>query len=135
MKIIFGFLLIQVSALLAMYEYYHLGQWLTPPPVRASQKWKHEAEKVVRTSKSLQASLSSLGKIEQTTTDQQFKEMIDSTQSPFKVVAGGNYTLKLQFMPWMEDMKYGYVIQHEIFELTGNKIAEFNVNIEIGRLW
>ncbi len=98
-------------------------------------KWKKEVAKNVSKSKTLQTTLPSLRKIDQTTTDQQFKEMIDATISPFKVTPGGNYLLKLQFMPWMEDMKYGYVIQHEVFDISGNKVSEFNVNIEIGRLW
>ena len=135
MKIIFGFILIQIALLLAAYEHFHMGELFTPPAARAAKKWKTEVEKNVSKSKTLQVSLPSLYKIEQTTTDQQFKEMIDATTSPFKVVAGGNYLLKLQFMPWMEDMKYGYLIQHEVFDVTGNKVSEFNVNIEIGRLW
>ena len=76
-----------------------------------------------------------LSKIDQSTTDQQFKEMIDQTPSPFKVVQKGKYTLKLQFMPWIEEMKYGYLIQHELFDANGNKVSEFNVNIDIGKLW
>lgn len=135
MKLLFGFILIQIAVLLAVYEHFHLGELLTPPAARAAKKWKSEVEKNVNKSKTLQTSLSSLNKIEQTTTDQQFKDMIDATASPFKIAGGGNYLLKLQFMPWMEDMKYGYIIQHEIFDISGNKISEFNVNIEIGRLW
>lgn len=135
MKILFGFILIQLAVLLAAYEHFHIGEWLVPPAARAAKKWKSEVVKNMSKSKTLQASLPSLYKIEQTTTDQQFKDMIDATASPFHIAAGGNYLLKLQFMPWMEDMKYGYVIQHEVFDVTGNKVSEFNVNIDIGRLW
>lgn len=135
MKILFGFLLIVCAGGLIVYDHYDLDYWQTPPHVRASHKWKSEVEKVTKKSTPLKTALLLLSKIEQTTTDQQFKEMIDKTVSPFKSVQKGSYTLKLQFMPWIEEMKYGYLIQHELFDSKGNKISEFNINIDIGKLW
>lgn len=135
MKIVFGFLLIVFASALVAYEHYNLSYWQTPPNVRASQKWKTEIEKITKKSNPLKTALLLLSKIEQTTTDQQFKDMIDQTASPFKTVQKGTYTLKLQFMPWIEEMKYGYLIQHELFDSKGNKVSEFNVNIDIGKLW
>ncbi len=135
MKILFGFLLIVFAGGLVAYDHYDLAYWQTPPHVRASRKWKWEVEKVTKKSAQLKTALLLLSKIEQTTTDQQFKDMIDQTVSPFKSVQKGSYTLKLQFMPWIEEMKYGYLIQHELLDSKGNKISEFNINIDIGKLW
>lgn len=135
MKILFGFLLIVSAAGIVAYEHFNVSYWQTPPAVRASQKWKSEVDKEMKKSKPLKTALQLVKKIEQTTTDQQFKEMIDATKSPFKTVNTGTYSLKLQFMPWIEDMKYGYLIQHELFDAKGNKVSEFNINIDIGRLW
>lgn len=135
MKFVFGFLLVVFASGLMSYEYFNLSYWQQAPSSRASEKWKSEIEKIFAKNAKLKTALLLLAKIEQTTTDQQFKEMIDATRSPFKIVNKGSYILKLQFMPWIEDMKYGYLIQHELFDLQGNKVSEFNVNIDIGKLW
>ena len=135
MKFVFGFFLIVFASGLIGYEYLNISYWQKSPSTRASEKWKSEIEKISTKNGKLKTALLLLAKIEQTTTDQQFKEMIDATRSPFKSVTQGAYVLKLQFMPWIEDMKYGYLIQHELFDLQGNKVSEFNVNIDIGKLW
>jgi hypothetical protein len=135
MKILFGFLLIVLAGAIVAYEHFDISYWQTPPAVRASNQWKIEVEKVTNKSKQLKTALQLIKKIEQKTTDQQFKDMIDATTSPFRTVNNGTYDLKLQFMPWIEDMKYGYLIQHELFDSKGNKVSEFNVNVDIGRLW
>jgi hypothetical protein len=135
MKFFLGFLLVIFASGLVGYEYYNISYWQKAPSVRASEKWKSEVEKITTKNAKLKTALLLLAKIEQTTTDQQFKEMIDTTRSPFKSVSKGSYLLKLQFMPWIEDMKYGYLIQHELFDQQGNKVSEFNINIDIGKLW
>lgn len=135
MKVLIGFLLIVSSAGLIAYDHYNISYWRTPPALRAANQWKREIEKITSKSAKIKTAFLLLKTIEQTTTDQQFKEMIDSTKSPFKTVKNGTYTLKLQFMPWIEEMKYGYLIQHELFDAANNKVVEFNTNIEIGKLW
>ncbi|MBY0385999.1 hypothetical protein K2X05_12640 [bacterium] len=135
MKFVFGFLLVVFASGLIGYEYFNISYWQQSPSTRASEKWKNEIEKISSKNTKLKTAFLLLAKIEQKTTDQQFKEMIDATRSPFKTVSKGTYVLKLQFMPWIEEMKYGYLIQHELFDLQGNKISEFNVNIDIGKLW
>jgi hypothetical protein len=135
MKILFGFLLIALSAGMLAYDHYNISYWRTPPGIRASQKWQEEVDKVTAKSARLKTSLQLLKTIEMTTTDQQFKDMIDQTKKPFHQVQKGSYILKIQIMPWIEDMKYGYLIQHDLFDSTNNKVSEFNVNVDIGRLW
>lgn len=135
MKFIIGFFLIAIASGLIAYEQLNLSYWRKAPEIRASEKWKNEIEKISSRNAKLKTALLLLAKIDQSTTDQQFKEMIDQTPSPFKVAQKGKYTLKLQFMPWIEEMKYGYLIQHELFDVSGNKVSEFNVNVDIGKLW
>jgi hypothetical protein len=135
MKFVIGFFLILLASGLIAYERLNISYWQTAPEVRASEKWRNEIEKIYARNTKLKTALLLLSKIDQSTTDQQFKEMIDKTISPFKIVQNGKYSLKLQFMPWIEEMKYGYLIQHELFDAGGNKISEFNVNVEIGKLW
>ena len=135
MKFIIGFFLIAFASALIAYEQLNIAYWQKSPEVRASEKWKSEVDRVSAQNNKLKTALLLLAKIDQNTTDQQFKEMIDRTASPFKVVQKVKYSLKLQFMPWIEEMKYGYLIQHELFDASGNKVSEFNVNVDIGKLW
>lgn len=120
---------------LHFYEKYDGEYWMTPPEQRAEMKWKAEIQKMLKFDKKLQTAIYLLSEIEMTTTDQSFKDLIDKTKSPFKKAKQGKYVLKIQFMPWIEDMKYGYLIQHEFFDETDNKVNEFTSNVEIGRLW
>ncbi len=135
MKFIFGFFLIVFATALVAYDQFNISYWQKAPEIRAGEKWKYEIQKVSAQNAKLKTALLLLAKIDQTTTDQQFKEMIDKTPSPFKATPKGKYSLKLQFMPWIEEMKYGYLIQHELFDSNGNKVSEFNVNVDIGKLW
>lgn len=135
MKSFVGYLLFIGSIGIALYAYFDVGYWQTSPSVRASHKWQKEIHRLETQSPKLKTALLLIAKIEQQTTDQQFKPMIDATVSPFKTTPKGVYTLKLQFMPWMEDLKYGFLIQHELFDHNMNKVTEFNVNFEIGKLW
>lgn len=138
MKYIIGFLFI-LGALgltgLHFYEKYDVEYWITAPEKRVDQKWKAELTKMLKFDKKLQTGIHLLSDIQMTTTDQDFKDLIDKSKPPFKKAKNGKYVLKLQFMPWIEDMKYGYLIQHEFFDETDNKVNEFTFNIEIGRLW
>ena len=135
MKFIIGFFLIVIASGLIAYDQLNLSYWRKAPEIRASEKWKLEIEKISARNNKIRTALLLIAKINQSTTDQQFKEMIDRTPSPFKVIQKGKYSLKLQFMPWIEEMKYGYLIQHELFDANGNKVSEFNVNVDIGKLW
>lgn len=135
MRVLLAFLLFVLAGAVIAYDHYDIAYWRTPPEVRADQKWAREIAKVKSKSKKISKELQLLNKIELVTTDQQFKDLIDKSHPPFKKTNKGNYVLKVQIMPFMEDMKYGYLIQHEIFDQTENKVTEFNINIDIGYLW
>lgn len=135
MKYILSFVLFLAAAGLIAYDQYNLEYWLTPPEKRAEVKWQKEVDKMVKQSKKMQTAIYLIKSIEMITTDQQFKELIDKSKIPFQKANKGKYDLKIQIMPWVEDMKYGYVIQHELFDETTNKVFEFSSNVEIGRLW
>lgn len=135
MKYVLSFILFLAAGGLIVYDQYNLEYWTTPPEQRAAMKWKAEVDKMLKVSKKLQTAIYLIKSIEMTTTDQDFKDLIDKTKSPFKKANKGKYDLKLQFMPYVEDMKYGYLIQHEFFDESNNKVIEFTSMIEIGKLW
>lgn len=135
MKYFVSFILILCASALIAYDQLSLEYWFTPPEQRVDSKWKSEVEKAVRKSKQMQTAIYLIKSIEMSTTDQQFKDLIDKSKIPFKKANKGKYDLKIQIMPWILDMKYGYLIQHELFDETNNKIYEFNTDIEIGKLW
>lgn len=135
MKYLLSFLLIVGAGALIAYDQYNLEYWLTPPEKRVDAKWEKEVQKIVRESKRMQTAIYLLKDIEMITTDQQFKDLIDKSKVPFKKAKKGKYLLKIQIMPWIEEMEYGYLIQHELFDETNNKVFEFNSDIKIGKLW
>lgn len=135
MKYILSFLLFLSAGALIAYDQLHLEYWMTPPEKRAEVKWQKEVDKMIKQSKKMQTAVYLIKSIELTTTDGQFKELIDKSKVPFKKANKGKYDLKIQIMPWIEEMKYGYVIQHELFDETNNKVFEFSSNIEIGKMW
>lgn len=136
MRFVIAFILIASAAGLLAYEHFNLEYWRLSPEKRTELIWKQEFDKMIQRYPDLRKPFLLITNIEMTTTDQQFKDLIDKTKIPFHKAQKGNYTLKLQFMPWIEDMKYGYLIQHELYETeTQNKIKEFNLNLPIGYLW
>ncbi len=138
MKYFVGFIfLIAAIGLVGLhyYEQYDVEYWMTAPELRVEKKWKAELAKSLKHDKKLQTAIYLISDIEMTTTDQDFKDLIDKSKPPFKKAKNGKYVLKIQYMPWIEEMKYGYLIQHEFFDETDNKVNEFTYNIEIGRLW
>lgn len=135
MKYFASFVLLFSAAALITYEQMNLKYWLTSPEERVNTKWKQDIENTVRVSKKLNTAIHLIKKIELTVTDSQFQSLITKSKIPFKKTDNGKYTLKIQVMPWIEDMNYGYLIQHEFFDETQNKVFEFNSNIDIGKLW
>ncbi|MCB9072989.1 MAG: hypothetical protein H6623_05165 [Bdellovibrionaceae bacterium] len=135
MKYFLSFILLVGAVGLILFDHYNAEYWLTPPEKRVDTKWQQEVDKVVRETKRLQTAIYLIKDIELTTTDQQFKDLIDKSKVPFHKANKGKYKLKIQIMPWIEDMEYGYLIQHEFFDETNNKVFEFNADIKIGKLW
>ncbi len=136
MRFLIVFFLLSTAAGLLAYEHFNISYWRLSPSKRTELIWKSEIDKITKKSPELRKPLLLLKEIEMTTSDQQFKDLIDQTRSPFSKSLKGSYTLKLQFMPWIENMKYGYLIQHEIYDTnTQNKLKEFTININIGYLW
>lgn len=135
MKVLLSFLLFVGAGSLVAYEYFNLSYWRMEPAARVDLKWNREIEKLEAKSAKLKTALLLLKEWKMTTTDQQFKDMIDQSHPPFRQATQGRYTLEIQIMPWIEDMKYGYLIQHELFDSNKNKVDEFNINIDIGYLW
>ena len=136
MRFLIVFFLLSTAAGLLAYEHFNISYWRLSPSMRTELIWKSEIDKITKKSPELRKPLLLLKEIEMTTSDQQFKDLIDQTRSPFSKSLKGSYTLKLQFMPWIENMKYGYLIQHEIYDTnTQNKLKEFTININIGYLW
>ena len=135
MKVLLSFLLFVSAAGLVAYEHFNLSYWRMSPQSRVDMKWYQEIEKLEKKSPKLKTALLLLKDWKMVTTDQQFKDLIDSSHPPFRHSTQGRYTLDIQIMPWIEDMKYGYLIQHELFDSNKNKIDEFNINIDIGFLW
>jgi hypothetical protein len=135
MKYFLSFILFISAAGLLAYDHFNIGYWMLAPEKRVDMKWAYELEKIESKDAEIKTAMLLLKDWKMVTTDQQFKDLIDKTHFPFRKSSKGRYTLQIQIMPWIEDMKYGYLIQHELYDSKNNKIREFNLTFDIGRLW
>lgn len=135
MKYFLSLALLFCAATLIAYEHYNLGYWTLAPEKRVDIRWAYEIEKIESKDAEIKTALLLLQDWKMRTTDQQFKELIDKSHLPFRKSSKGRYHLEIQIMPWIENMKYGYLIQHELFDSQNNKIKEFAINFDIGHLW
>jgi hypothetical protein len=135
MKYFLSFLLLLCAGGLIAFDHFNVSYWMLAPEKRVDMKWAYEVEKVEAKSPEIKTALLLLKDWKMATTDQQFKVLIDKSHAPFRKATKGGYTMEIQIMPWIEDMKYGYMIQHELFDSQNNKIKEFTVNFDIGYLW
>lgn len=135
MKILLAFLLFVGAAGLFSYEYFNGRYWLMSPPERVDMKWSYEIAKITAKDRKLATALQLLKDFKITTSDPQFKYLIDESHPPFRKSTKGVYLLDIHINPWMEERKYGYMITHQLIDASGNTLTEFTININIGYLW
>jgi hypothetical protein len=64
--------------------------------------------------------------------DPQVAEEFKDFKSPFKINPQGEFVLKISITRWIEPKEYGYVIEHELFDLSEDKINEFGRTYKVG---
>jgi len=136
MRIFFVILIFVFAAGFIAYDYFNLAFWMTPPPARLTHMWQEQIDHVKDKSKKISKELQLLNSIEMTVTDPQFVGFLDAVKKPYVKSAKGVYALHVEIMPSIDEMKYGFDIQNEIFDTRdNNKVDEFGFTITVGRLW
>ncbi len=136
MRPLLAFLLFVAAGSFIAYDHFNINYWLTPPAQRLQNKWQTEVQKVMNRSKKISKELQLLKDIQMTITDPQFVEFVDKVPKPYGKSQKGVYTLHVQIIPSIDEMEYGFDIQHEIFDTRdNNKVDEFGFTIKVGKLW
>lgn len=79
--------------------------------------------------------LLNVGDVELGFTDPQVSEELDLLNPPIKKTEGASLSMKVEVIRWIDKNNYGYVLQHEIFDNTENKIYEFGRTYKVGIIW
>ena len=130
LRFLSGFLLVLAASILVFLKS-PLPQYLKPKQDRLYQIWKKDFSKLSEDQK-FSAIFNNLAKIEVHFTDPQVAEEFEKFQIPFTSKPGNSYTLKIGITRWIEKSEYGFVIQHELFDQTGDKVYELGRTYKVG---
>lgn len=143
MRVLLGFLLIVGAAGVIAYDQYNIKELIKPPEIRMSEMWQRQVKMEAAKSKQIKTALFLVKEYNVTLTEQFFIDLVEKSKShmilnkmqPFTKTNKGVYKLEIQVMPFIEEMQYGFVIQHSFIDTNGNTQYEFTINVDVGRLW
>ena len=122
-RFILGFLLI-ASSFSILYSHFPVDQYLKPKQVRLYNDWQKDISKLSQ-NQQFADMLSQISNVEIHFTDPDIAEEFDDFRAPFKEDKTQSYLLKISITRWIDQNRYGFVVQHELFDDTENKIYEF----------
>ena len=125
-----GFILI-ASAFGFLYFKSPLEFYLKPKQERLYLLWSKDFRQLSK-DQNFAKIFSQLGQVDVHFTDPQVATEFEDFKTPFMAVEGYPYTLKIGITRWIEKTKYGFVVQHELLDPTGDKIYEFGRTYSVG---
>ncbi len=109
--------------------------YTTPKQERLYDLWKQDFKKLSQDPKFGKV-FNNLSKVEVHFTDPQVAEEFSEFQTPFTESRGQQgFILKISITRWMEAKEYGFVIQHELFDQSEDKIYEFGRTYKVGLIF
>lgn len=96
--------------------------------------WDRDIEKL-KSDKEFKKMFLNLNEVELTFTDPQVSNELDELKTPIKTTDGTSLKLKVAVIRWIDKNRYGYVLQHEVFDSNDDKIFEFGRTYKIGFIW
>lgn len=132
-RFITGFALILAAGIL-LYAQFPISFYFKPAQERLFIVWQKDFAKLSQDKKFAQA-FNNIAKIEVNFTDPQVAEEFDKFRTPFKTGKPGGYILKIGITRWIEKGEYGFVVQHEIFDSSDDKLYEFGRTYKIGYIF
>lgn len=133
LRFLSGLLLISAASIL-LYTNFPIGYYLQPKQVRLYNLWKADFQKLEKDEKFKEV-FKNIGKIEMHFTDPQVASEFGNFSPPFKATTSKPYTLKISITRWIDQSNYGYVIEHELFDQTDDKIYEFGRTYSVGKIF
>lgn len=127
-------LLLIVSALLLGYLSSPLPFYLKPGVKRLQEVWTEDLNSLSK-NKNFHNTISQLGSVEIHFTDPQVAEEFSGLEAPFVLNREKPLVLRVSITRWIDKSKYGFIVQHEIFDKDDDKIFEFGRTYHIGYIF
>ena len=108
--------------------------YMKPRHQRLYNLWKSDIDRLQQNADFKKLMLN-IDDVELGFSDPQVSEELDLLQVPIKKTQGTNLHMKVEVIRWIDKNDYGYVLQHEIFDSTENKIYEFGRTYKVGIIW
>lgn len=109
--------------------------YTTPKQVRLYDLWQQDFQKLSKDPKFGKV-FNNLAKVEVHFTDPQVAEEFANFRTPFTTNSTEQgFILKISITRWMEAKEYGFVIQHELFDQSEDKVYEFGRTYKVGLIF
>ena len=105
--------------------------YLKPKHERLLILWKKDIGKLYK-DKNSRKIFESLARVDVHFTDPQVADEFSEFKAPFKTSDSSGYILKLNITRWIHKNRYGFVIDHEIFDQSDDKVYEFGRTYHVG---
>ena len=132
-RFILGFLLI-TSSFALVYSHFPVDQYLKPKQMRLYNDWQKDISKLSQ-NKQFSDMLKQIRTVEIHFTDPDIAEEFVDFKAPFRVFKNQNLVMKVSITRWIDKNRYGFLVQHELFDETENKIYEFGRTYHTGYIF
>ena len=132
-----GFLLIILALIVgaaAAAQYYNVDYWLLPSKDKFAVQWKKDVGTLEKSGK-LPEGWQQIREISIKTDASPAQNWVVGLEAPMKKKPDGTYKLEVFIAHWIDNDKYGALIQYNLVDLrTGNTTWELSRNLQIGRI-
>jgi hypothetical protein len=123
-----------VVAALGAAQYYNLDYWLKPSKEKFVLSWKKDIAALEKSSK-LPKEWQEIREIIVKTDNSPAQNWVEKIETPVKKKPDGFYRLDVFIAHWIDNDKYGVLIQYNLVDLrNGNTIWELSRSLPIGRI-
>lgn len=129
-----GFIFISIAILLALLASSPLKFYYKPGYQRLERLWAKDVKNLYK-NKEFSQVLNNIKTVEFNFDDPQVATELEKLGSPFKKNKDGHIILKVQIIRWIAENRYGYVLQHELFDENEDKVFEFGRTYKVGFFW
>ncbi len=117
-----------------LYSQYPLDYYLKPKQDRLLMHWQKDIAKLSENQKFSEV-FKKVGKVEVHFTDPQVATEFEKFSTPFVPQEGQPLVLRISVTRWIEKKEYGFVVQHELFDETDDKVYEFGRTYKVGLIF
>lgn len=132
-----GFLLFLIALVVAAAgaaQYYNVDYWLKPSKEKFSITWKKDLKTLEKSGK-LPEGWQQIREIALKTDNSPAQTWVVGLEAPIKKSPEGFFRLDIFIAHWIENDKYGTLIQYNLVDLrTGNTTWELSRSLQIGRI-